>query len=278
MDSISKVKYLIKSKIKEGYVPYIMGSYDNISTVDTKPFGLLLKKIIIEDSRNRDFFDTYIDMNGLAFGKKSLGIPRWVAIDCVSLPSVTVGFAMQAKKIPIKLKKELGLNNPNQLVPVSEYTLLPKINQKDKFINCTLCSVIEKQGLASLSALLGIAIYRPKEIDIVAQFADVSLKTHSKYGDLEIIIPNLDIHNISTSFVGRLRIKNLEEVCNNFLKKRTEHRSKNTFKFYNYDIETKCMMIKNSKKKIAKYCITYPGIVSEGNINSLATLIVEKVM
>lgn len=278
MKNILKVKSLIEEKIKSGFIPYVMGSYDNISKIKIKPFGLSMKKIFIEDSSNKDFFNVYIDMNGLAFGKKSLGIPRWVAIDCVSLPSVTVGFALKAKDLPADVKKELGVSNPNQLVPVSEYTLLPKINQPGKFINCTLCSVVKKQGLASLSVLLGLAVYEPKEIDVVAQFADVSLKTHTKYGDLEIIIPNLDIHNLSTSFVGRLKVKSLRDVCKKFLESNKERDSSKTFEYNNYDIETKYTMMNNSKNKVAKYYVVHPGIFSNDKIlGDFSTLIKEEV-
>ena len=279
MKNTLAVKKIIQSKIKEGFVPYIMGSYDNINSVNIKPFGLSIKKIVVEDINNKVFFDNYIYINGIAFGEKTLGIPRWVGIDCVALPSVTVGFALPFKKLPVEIKRKLDVKDKNQLIPVSEYTLIPKIYQSRKFVNCTLCSVISKNSLASLSVLLGIAIYNPIEIDIVAQFSDISLKTHTKYGNLEIILPKLDIHNLNTSFVGRLKIKSLENICYKFLTSKSRNSIKSTFEYFNSDLETKEIILSNIKNKVAKYYITYPGVV----FNSLRdievpTLLVEVVL
>lgn len=255
MKNANTVKQLIENKIKKGYIPYVMGSKCNLDLINDAPFNLKIKKIVLEDPNNTEFFNAYLTINGLAFGKKELGMPNWVALDCVCLPSVTVGFAKKYETLPKQLSNKMGMGKKGQLIPVSEYTLLPKINQPGSYINCTLCSVIPKKELASLSVLLGIAIYEAKEIDIVAQYFDISLKTHSKYGNIEIITPQLKVHNLKNSFVGKLKINSLTEICTNFINNKKEIDLKDSkIIVLEYKLGDKINLEKS------KFSIKYPGV------------------
>ena len=66
------------------------------------------------------FFARLLEGNALAFGEHAM--PAWVQLDCVTLPSAMIGFALDGADVPDELAARLSQPpRAGELVPVAEF-------------------------------------------------------------------------------------------------------------------------------------------------------------
>jgi hypothetical protein len=263
---------IINEKIEKGFIPYAMGWSDNLTRLKDDIPNLV--KIDISKKENKNFFELYIASNTIAFGGKNMGMPKWVALDCVSLPSISLGFAVKYSKLDLETKRkfletvpkniEKDLHN-EELFPISMYNAIPSLYDSKTFINCTLCSIMGNKGLATATMALGIHAYGAQKIKSVTQYDNHAIKVHSKFGDLSLESAQVSVHDLpNMTFVYSLNISNKEEIFSNIEKKvDIEEVKRNASFLLSHDDENlKKQMQYNLENKLSKYTILRPGIIN----------------
>ena len=260
----TKIEQKIKETIEEGFVPYVMGWGDNISALE-KPFGLDLFEIDVSKTENKEFFELYLIANGLAFGGKDMGMPKWVALDCVALPTASIGMALHVSKLPETLKEKFEFpSGYDGLVPISMYTGTPTFHDPKTLVNFTLCSIIENHGLAKYTMAMAIAAYDAHKIKSIIQYDSTAIKVHVKFGDLHIDSAQVAIHTLDTmTLVYSVDVKDkekvFEEACD--VPSVGEVKKKASFILDPYDENKKKEMQYNIENSEADYNILKPGMI-----------------
>jgi len=260
-----QIKQELQEKITQGFIPYAMGWKDNIKSLKQKPFGIELLQIDVSKSENKKFFELYLVANGLAFGGKDMGMPAWVALDCVALPTTSIGLALPAEKLSEKLKKEFELEAGYEgLVPITMYNALPAYHNKKTFINFTICSLMPNGGLGKLTTALAIEAYDADTIKSIIQYDSYAIKLHSKLGNLSVESAQVPVHTMGEmTLVYTVDVKNKEALYTNMcMACDTEKvKKKATFLLDPNDLKTKQAMQQNIEKGKVKYTILKPGLI-----------------
>jgi hypothetical protein len=258
------IEGLLKDLSKKGFVPYIMGWHDNLSMIPENIGSIRLNKIDVSKQSSKQFFSLYHAANGLAFGGKNMAMPKWVALDVVALPTVSIGFAIHSEMLTTEMKNKFELDNYSGIVPISMFTALPALHNHNTMINFSLCSVMEKQGLATASMALAIYLYNPDYVKSIIQYDNPSVMVHSKFGNLNIESAKVSMHDLADmTLVYRIDVRDKEKVFTNFLKEVSIGEAKEgaSFLLDPLDNERKSIMQHNIENSIADYSILRPGIV-----------------
>jgi hypothetical protein len=237
--------------IDMGMKGFVLSSGMNRHLVPDSILGMPLEFIDSDDPVNLRFSTLFNIMNGVAFGDK-MGMPLWVMLDCVLLPSMFVGIKGPAKFVPEQKRQmidaafsqylQTGENPINQvlkkagmpdisgrlkddeLVPLAEFCALPTYD-KTRVVGMSLyniCSGSEEKtvgGLGRISKCLGLALYRRlgavTQIGIT-QYDSASLTTHTCFGSIELVQVLTPIHTkADRTFVYSLTIpdeKSLQKI------------------------------------------------------------------
>ncbi|MBI5064898.1 hypothetical protein HZA97_01555 [Candidatus Woesearchaeota archaeon] len=203
--------------VKDNYVLYVLGSQENIKGFCMNPFGMSAHYINPLLTSSKQFVDLLIQLDGISYGDKKMGMEKWVALDCGMLPSAFVGLAKKNSSLEKSLKKKFEIpENYDCLIPVSMYCAIPSAKQ-GLWISHSLATAEQGKGLGLLTKLLGIKIFGAKELIGIAQYDNHSVKIHAKISDLKIISALTFAHSIpEMTFVYRHEIDQdkLEEILN----------------------------------------------------------------
>jgi hypothetical protein len=156
--------------------------------------------------------------NRLAFG--GLGMPPWVQLDCCTLPSAMIGFAVERTDIEGTMWQSLvdsvregfGTGASREVaehqgwVPVSEYCALPSA-QAGTCIGFSHYALLKGLGLGLRTKALAMACYGAKVQIGLTQYGNSAVRTHTALGPLELLEPRARPHDRSEdTFVYRLQL------------------------------------------------------------------------
>ncbi len=257
--------FMSLEEIKTDYALYVLGNQENICEFDMNPFDASAHYIDPLLTSNKTFIDLLIQLDGLSYGDKKLGMEKWVALDCGMLPSAFIGLAKSVNSLDDCLKDKFDLPDGYVgFVPVSMYCAIPSA-KKGSWISHSLASIVQGKGLGLLTKVLGLKIFRAQEIKGIAQYNNSSVKIHTKISNLKLISALTSAHSIpEMTFVYQHKIDQdkLEEVLNG------SHSSQQPSFLLNVkDLETKQKMQKEIEQKTADFYIVAPGqIIKNGEV------------
>jgi hypothetical protein len=160
------------------------------------------------DGATTPFFRLMGAANARAFG--DLGMPAWVQLDCATLPTAMIGFARPARELDPAIVNDLCLRadidavDDHQLVPVAEYTALCTPVAGD-VVGFSLFSLVP--GLGVRAKALALLVMGAKTQTGITQIDNIALKTHARFGPLEVVRLGVEVHSRpTTTLVYRLSV------------------------------------------------------------------------
>lgn len=152
-------------------------------------------------------FSTLVNSgNRLAFG--DLAMPRWVQLDCCTLPSAMIGFAAPREDLDEPLWSQLGapVSEYSGWVPVSEYCGIARMHDEG-ILGISLYSLLPGLGLGVRTKAAALACYASRVQLGVTQYDNPALRVHTAFGPLQIVRPAVHGHERgATSFLYRLEV------------------------------------------------------------------------
>ncbi len=251
--------------LNDEYVLYVLGSEKNIQNFCMNPFGINAYHINPLLMSSKTFVDLLIQLDGLSYGNKNLGMEKWVALDCGMLPSAFVGLAKKVPCLDNKLKEKFFIpENYKGLVPLTMYCAIPSA-EEGVWISHSLASIEQGKGLGLLTKVLGIKLYGAKSLRGIAQYNNNSVKIHTKISNLKLISALTFAHSIpEMTFVYE------HEVDENKLINAISGVSniqKPSFLLKTDDYETKLKMQEEIEANTADFFVISPGqIIKEEEI------------
>lgn len=193
-----------------GHGPWIDGFRAAIDDALGADGGAVVKDVLDDDSA--DFFALVNAANARAFG--GLSMPAWVQLDCATLPTAMVGFAMKARELDASLVDDLAARagvpvGDDDLVPVAEYCALPT-PEPGHVVGFSLFSLVaglglrvKALGLFSLQARVQTGITQADPLRPLQG----ALRTHCRLGPLVVEKRGVRVHSKpGTTLVYRLQV------------------------------------------------------------------------
>lgn len=197
----------------DALVPYVLTTAENSKYLNFE--GIDACQILdIADRRNRDFCDLLNHTNQLAFGgPTSMGMPKWVMLDCAILASAMIGFMLPIEHVDAKLKAKLNIDpSYSGPVPISEYSasFTARPNCVSGF---SLQTQIESLGIGTRTKALALAILNANRQIGVTQFDSTAIRTHCKFGPLKLEIHQPIVHTYpERSFVYSVDLPDRDQL------------------------------------------------------------------
>lgn len=224
--------------------PFVLGAEANLRRLEQalpalRVFGRAIEQRVAENPQQARFASLLQVANALEY-EAGMGMPAWVMLDCGLLPSFFAGIAGPLSAVdPVRrdrwkarwkeaMEHRGRLENTggpafdpelrdDEIVPLSEFCALPAI-APGVIVAFSLYSL--RPGLATAAKALGLALHRAlgatRQIG-VAQYGNLALRTHTRFGPLKILQAVTPAHTLSTStFVYELAIpprERLEEIA-----------------------------------------------------------------
>lgn len=136
----------------------------------------------------------------------SLGMPRWVQLDCCLLPSAMVGYEAPRTAIDPEFADMLDPSGRLEWIAVSEYVALPSV-EKGRHTGISLFSLVSGAGLGVRSKALGLRAVGSTELIGVTQYASPGVAVHLCFGPLAIVSETVAVHSRpGETFVYRLDV------------------------------------------------------------------------
>ncbi len=170
------------------------------------------------DDASQSFYRLINAGNARAFG--SLGMPAWVQLDCCTLPTAMIGFAVERAAVEDAIFRDLAarvgatfgaaaaaaLDGWRGLVPVSEYTALPSV-EAGTFVGFSLYSLLPGAGLGVPTKALALACLGAARQIGMTQYGNAAVRTHVAFGPLELLEPRAPPHSSpDDTFVYRVAL------------------------------------------------------------------------
>lgn len=160
------------------------------------------------DDASADFFAVVNAANAKGFG--DMGMPRWVQLDCATLPTAMVGYAVRKRdadpNLVVDLEQRAGVvvDDDAGLVPVAEYCALPT-PEPHHVVGFSLFSLVPGLGLRAKA--LGLLVMEARVQTGVTQIDNTALKTHCRFGPLVVEKRRVRVHSKpDTTLVYRLQV------------------------------------------------------------------------
>lgn len=158
------------------------------------------------------FADAILNMEGKAFKKAGMTMPRWVFYDCAIIPGFVGGFAMKVKDLPTGLKKQLDFPEDLEWAPISLFIMIPTLRQGEWVAHnlCTVNSLISRPeqfyALGFLTKAFSLWYANVESLCGMTQWKSPAIRLHSHYGPFEILTSYTPIHSHPTTLTYRSRI------------------------------------------------------------------------
>ncbi|MBT7903680.1 hypothetical protein HN587_07490 [Candidatus Woesearchaeota archaeon] len=257
------MKKLNLETISEDYVVYVLTTPQNANHLNTEPLGLEAKIIDATNLESSTFLELLHQLDGISYGNKEMAMDKWVTLDCGILPSAFIGLALPADKLPPELKAQYDLPpNYTGLVPISEFCAIPTANP-ETWITHTLASAIPNIGVGTYTEAIGFSIIPAKNILIVAQYDNHSLKVHSKFGVLKLISATTPAHSqADMTCIYEIPAPSDQEITQVLETNKPLTTPSPSYYLEANDTQTKQAMHQEIKQGTATHYIVYPGIIT----------------
>lgn len=214
--------------VADGYELFAVSNREVLRRLELAPFGITVTPLDFLAPRGdqwsvADLMRVYNVLNATAFGEKGIPLQNWVMIDLGLLPSAFVLVTLSPERVQQALDGVAGNGGerpPQELVlpavvaearrlryagplPVAGYCAAPTPSA-GSWVGWSLCSAIP--GLGTTVKGLGLEVYGARTLTGVAQFSDLGLRVHRKFGRMEILRAVLDLHPVPHTMVYRTEV------------------------------------------------------------------------
>ncbi len=200
--------------------PYVYIRKESLSTIDersTIPDWFRQQPIFKNplEAGQVDFANTIYRLEGKAFGKVNMAMPRWVFYDCAILPGFVAGFAARRDQLSPKVREALEVDEQSEepWVALSLFICIPTMVGKGEWVAHNLCSVntlLDRNesfyGLGFLTKAFGLWFANVKSCIGITQWGSPALHLHSHYGDFEILTAYTPVHTYPNTLTYRLKV------------------------------------------------------------------------
>lgn len=189
------MKQWMSELLDAGLVPYVATSEHYLDYLDLSLFGGNEIVRVLENPDHRNFHESYLVSNSLAFGNPELKMQNWVYIDCVLMQTAVVGFAVPVAKAPTTL---IDFYARDPWVDVDTLDYIPVSGQiaslgidRQTLVGFSLFSLrrqIEHMNvhkLAHKTKYAALWVYRAEELNKfvgISQYNNKALLTHTLFG------------------------------------------------------------------------------------------------
>lgn len=252
----------------DGYGLYLASNRAVLERLETAPFGLAVTPADLlapagADWSVADLMRVYNVLNAAAFGDKGIPLQNWVMIDLGLLPSAFLLVTLPAQRAREALEGARGEHSRKALravldeaarlgypgpVPVAAYCAAAS-PVPGGWVGWSLCSAIP--GIGSTAKGLALEVYRARTLTGVAQFTDLGLRVHRKFGRMEILTAVLDLHPVAHTMVYRTDVYAPDEP------------DEPTFWMESRDLVAQRDMQARIDAGTARYYVLSPGLVDD---------------
>lgn len=142
----------------------------------------------------------------------SLGMPRWVMLDCCALPSAIFGFEAPRDAVPSAVADTMDPEGALEWIGVSEYIALPTLRPAE-LIGVSLFSLVAGQRLGVRTKALTLRLLNADTQTGVTQWSGAGVKLHLEFGPLEITSTAVAVHDRpEETFIYRLNVPSPDEL------------------------------------------------------------------
>lgn len=124
----------------------------------------------------------------------SLGMPRWVMLDCCALPSAIFGYEAPRDAIPADVADAMDPDGGLEWIGVSEYIALPTLRPAE-LVGVSLFSLVAGQRLGVRTKALTLRLLSAETQTGVTQWTGAGVKLHLEFGPLEIVSTAVAVHD-----------------------------------------------------------------------------------
>lgn len=196
--------------------PYIYMRKDNLfSQPGRRPLSWFQSEPLYHDPLVMDevgFADQILHLEGKAFAKADLKMPRWVFYDCAIMPGFVCGFAYRTSKLPQALRDALEPNPSLEWTPISLFIIIPSL-QPGEWIAHNLCTANSLLGegqqlyaLGFLTKAFGLWYANVEVLCGMTQWLSPAIRLHSNYGPFEILTAYTPVHSYARTLTYRSRV------------------------------------------------------------------------
>jgi hypothetical protein len=158
------------------------------------------------------FADQILLLEGKAFAKAEMKMPRWVFYDCAVMPGFVCGFAHKTSKLSAAMRAALEPNDALEWTPISLFIVIPSL-QPGEWVAHNLCTsnslVSENDQLYALGFLtkaFGLWYANVEVLCGMTQWLSPAIRLHSHYGHFEILTAYTPVHSYARTLTYRCRV------------------------------------------------------------------------
>ncbi len=211
--------------LADDYALHLASNREVLRRLDAAPFGLPVTPLdfLAPPPGNwsvANLMRVYNVLNATAFGEKGIPLQNWVMIDLGLLPSAFLLITLPAGRaaaaltdsgrsaserrriesvLPAVLAEARRLNYDGP-IPVAGYCAAPT-PVPGGWVGWSLCSAIP--GIGTTAKGVALEIYGATTLTGVAQFSDLGLRVHRKFGRMEVLSAVLELHPVPHTLVYR---------------------------------------------------------------------------
>jgi hypothetical protein len=159
-----------------------------------------------------DFADQILKLEGKAFSKADMKMPRWVFYDCAVMPGFVCGFAYRTSKLSQEAKLQLEANPNLEWTPISLFIAIPSLKPGEWIAHnlCTMNSLISEPSqlyaLGFLSKAFGLWFANVENLCGMTQWLSPAIRLHSNYGPFEIMTAYTPVHSYARTLTYRAQV------------------------------------------------------------------------
>ncbi|GMV41746.1 MAG: hypothetical protein AMXMBFR64_34620 [Myxococcales bacterium] len=192
-------------RVVETCRPFVLATDLIVEDLDLAPLGVSIppeSRRNPQHRRHQTFVDLIRQLDELTFGPVGMPMPQWVFYDCAVMPGAVFGFAQPASTLEpwvrhcLKVPKDYDGD-----VPLSTFIAIPML-VPDTWLTYSLCDVNQvapgaaPEGLQQLTMILGLAMFRARNLYGTTQWRASKLRVLSQLGPLDVITAYTPAHSM----------------------------------------------------------------------------------
>lgn len=178
--------------------PYVVIHHRDALDESKALYGKQLNQNYIFDPlklQSQNFIEKIYKVDELSFGGQSMGMDKWVFLNCSVMPGFAFGYGIDAARLS---DKDQAFLNASGFTPLSLYIAIPTL--KDNiWLGHNLSSLngkleLDLSGLGLLTKLSAMNLFGIKKLQGATQWNSVAIKIHSKIAPMKLLSAYTPIH------------------------------------------------------------------------------------
>lgn len=158
------------------------------------------------------FADQILNLEGKAFSKADMKMPRWVFYDCAIMPGFVCGFAYKTSRLNANIRKALDVNESLEWTPISLFIIIPSLQPGEWVAHnlCTMNSLVPEEeqlyALGFLTKAFGLWYANVESLCGMTQWLSPAIRLHSNYGEFQVLTAYTPVHSYARTLTYRCRV------------------------------------------------------------------------